>query len=109
MTKFENGPAHGVTLMLKRAPTYLRVVMNSQGNFDALDQLHDTPTKEESLFAYKLHGSVGSVHLNTGGKPGGGLFTVATYQYVESQPLDETMRCKQNWWAWCERMGRNES
>ena len=38
MTTFQDGPAKGMTLMLKRTPVYLRVVC-SLGKVDALDQL----------------------------------------------------------------------
>lgn len=59
MTRFEDGPAAGVNLSLRRAPMFLRVVQNNQtGEWDALDQLDDTPEKNETIFVYKVHGEV---------------------------------------------------
>jgi len=55
MTRFLDGPAEGVTLMLRRAPIYLRVVHRGT-EWDALDALDDRPTPDETIYVYVLHG-----------------------------------------------------
>lgn len=62
MTTFKDGPAEGRTLLLRRAPTLLRVVQED-GEFDALDQLNDEPGPRESIYCYFLVENRGSVHL----------------------------------------------
>lgn len=103
MTKFENGPAAGVTLMLRRAPVFLRVTQRG-GKFDALDQLDDRPHEREKLTAYALKERPGwaSIRASNGG---GGFFPVATYEVIEAAPDDATMRDETAWRAWCEAHG----
>ncbi len=100
MTRFLDGPAQGQTTMLKRAPLYLRVVIDPEGKVDALDQPEDTPHAAERLYAYKHNGEVSSVHLNCRGKRGSGFYTVADYSLIADQPSDETMRDTSLWHAW---------
>ena len=99
MTKFQDGPAKGKTLMLKRAPLFLRVVEKG-GEFDALDQLKDTPAPDEKLTAYVLTKKTGLVHINMGRK-GGGWYPMAEYKLASVQPYDATMRAADKWRAWC--------
>lgn len=54
MSKFIDGPAAGVTLELRRAPVFLRVVIDPAGKVDALDQLDDTPAANEKIFVYRI-------------------------------------------------------
>lgn len=104
MTRFHQGPADGVSLMIKRAPRFLRVVeaaASTDGQrFDALDQLGDTPTAQEVIHVYELFGSVGSMHLNRG-RGQGGCFVVATYYYHPRQPEDAQVRDAAAWQTWC--------
>jgi hypothetical protein len=101
VTDFIGGPAAGKTLLLHRQPIYLRVVVNSAGEVDALDQLDDSPSADESLYAYRLKERRGSVHINRGRK-GGGWFEVATYELIEAQPTDQVMRSSERWAEWTE-------
>lgn len=48
MTRFTDGPAQGLVLMLRRAARFLRVVHDGK-KFDALDQLNDRPRPEERI------------------------------------------------------------
>jgi len=82
MTSFRSGPAEGKILMLRRSPIFLRVVVNSDGKIDALDQPGDQPTATEQIHVYKLEGEVGSCHINRRGGTGG-FFTFATYRSEE--------------------------
>lgn len=104
MTKFNGGPANGQTLMLKRAPKFLRVTLKTERGkpkFDALDQPNDTPEATERIFAYEQFGEVGSAHINMGRK-GGGFYTLADYRFVPDQPTDAEMRNSVKWEKWCE-------
>ena len=103
MTKFIDGPAHGVTLQLKRAPRFLRVVFstNPKEPWDALDQLEDTPTIHEMLYAYEVEGEVGRYHILR--RPtGSGWYMIANYRFIPEQPADEEMRETDAWRQWCE-------
>lgn len=101
MTTFEDGPAKGQRLMLKRAAHFLRVV-EANGKWDALDQPTDTPQPGEKLFAYEITGKPGMVHLNCGGGRGGS-YPIATYRFLKEQPSDAEMRDAQAWGRWCEQ------
>lgn len=100
MTRFTDGPAKDSTLMLKRAPFFLRVT-ESSGKFDALDQPGDTPNLDESLRAYKLTTEPAMCHVNMGRK-GGGFYPLAEYRLIENQPPDDVMRDTKRWRVWCE-------
>ncbi len=102
MTTFKDGPAAGKTLMIRRAPYYLRVTSHPIDGVDALDQIGDTAKDDEMLTAYRVIGTPGAVHLNTGRKPGGGFYPVATYEMVAKQPMDAEMRTNAAWKTWCE-------
>jgi hypothetical protein len=101
MTTFEDGPAKGQTLMLKRAAVFLRVV-ESNGTWDALDQLDDTPKPEEKIYAYQIIGKPGMMHLNRGGGRSG-WYAIASYRLISPQPSDTEMRSTDAWWDWTEQ------
>jgi hypothetical protein len=84
--------------MLKRAPLFLRVVTKGK-SIDALDQLEDTPKPDETIFVYKLIGTMGAIHLNrSGGR--GGFYQMATYRFLSDQPQDAEVRETDAWQAW---------
>lgn len=100
MTTFKGGPADGQTLMLKRAPVFLRVVREEGGtSIDALDQLDDVANPREELFAYVCIEMNGCVHINRGGGRGG-FYPIATYRFLEPQPEDDDMRANESWRDW---------
>lgn len=107
MTRFNDGPARGHTLQLRRAPFFLRVVceagdlFGAGGKVDALDQISDEPTKDEKLFAYRLTATPGMVHIYRR-QGGGGFYPMSVYVLVDPQPTDAEMRDKTRWAAWCE-------
>jgi hypothetical protein len=102
MTRLIDGPAQGKTLMLTRAPTYLRVVIAADGTVDALNRPEDSPRADERLYAYLAHGERGSVHLNMG-RGRGGFYALAEYKLIADQPSDETMRDTSLWRQWVVR------
>lgn len=103
MTTFEFGPAHGQTLLLKRAPFFLRVVRTPAGKFDALDQLNDQPDAQETITVYRKLSESGWVHVcGRGGGAVSGRFVIARYRLHGEQPADETARSVREWRKWCE-------
>lgn len=99
MTRFKQGPANDAVLSLKCSPLLLRVVERG-GKFDALDQPEDTPAKDEKIYAYERIELLGSAHVNMG-RGRGGFYPIATYQFIEAQPDDATMRHVNLWAEWC--------
>src|ERR1700730_5412825 len=101
MAKFTNGPAANVMLNIRRAPLFLRVVRDTKGQWDALDQLSDTPEYDETIYAYRLTSNDGMIHINSRdrktGSHTGGFFVLATYEVVDPQPDDATMRSNKKW------------
>jgi hypothetical protein len=100
-------PTEKQTLMLRRAPYFLRVVWNDKGEVDALDQIEDEPRKDERVMVYVRNpvSMQRGVHLNTGGKKGGGWFAMASYRVSYLQPPDEVMRHNGLWAEWATRHG----
>lgn len=104
MTSFTNGPAMGQTLMLKRGPKYLRVVHDKATNkWDALDQIEDTPSVHEIVYAYEMVGEPGQIHLNCGRKGGSGWYVMAEYRLCDTQPENHEKRDTALWQAWCRK------
>lgn len=65
MVRFLDGPAQGVSLMLRNAPETLRVVRSSAGDWDALDEPGDEPREDETIFVYRRSGPPrGFVHVD---------------------------------------------
>ena len=106
MIDFQDGPAQGQggKLLIRRAPLHLRVVRSASGEWDALDQLDDTPRPDEQVFAYRLVEAGSAVHLSMRDKRGrrtGGWFVAATYAHVVEQPAEDVMRDTAKWRDWC--------
>lgn len=101
MSKFLDGPAAGTTLMLRRAPVWLRVVIAPDGTVDALDQPSDTPAADEAVHVYRQHeGTHTAAFICRTGKSPGGRFEFADYRYVAHAPTAE-LRDRAAWQAWC--------
>lgn len=99
MTKFQDGPAKGQTLMLQRTPFFLRVT-EAGGKFDALNQLTDTARPEEKLYCYRMDAHLGNAHVRM--TKGGGFYWMVEYRMQPEQPHDATLRDNAAWAAWCE-------
>lgn len=103
MTTFDDGPAKGYCLSLKRAAQFLRVTKDDLGKVDALDQPEDVPRSNETLYAYEISQFKGMCHTNRG-RNGGGFFAIASYHIVRDQPTDKIMRSLKLWGEWCEAL-----
>lgn len=106
MIDFQDGPAKDKILELLRMPMplFLRVVRDSKGVIDALDQLDDTPAEDEELFAYVKIKDNGTVHIDCRDKKGkrfGRWYNPCTYALHEPQPDQQTMRDSAAWQTWC--------
>ncbi len=97
MTHFDSGPAQGKALFLKRTPRLLRVV-ECAGKFDALDQLDDVASPDETIHVYRLIAVGGRTHIY--GKRISGWYTHATYTLHNPQPEDSLIRDNDRWRAW---------
>lgn len=100
MTTFTDGIAKGHTLLIKRSPLFLRVVVGADGKVDALDQLNDTPLPSETIHVYTLVEVSGVVHVDRRGGTGG-TYPVAKYRIYHSQPKQLTIRMTKGWETWC--------
>ncbi|MFZ5832386.1 MAG: hypothetical protein ACOY3P_20055 [Planctomycetota bacterium] len=94
------GQRIGSRLALTRAPIFLRVVVNEDGEVDALDLLDDTPSAYESIHVYKCSEVYASGVLCSRGK-GCRRFTDASYRYYDEHPADDILRDNAKWRAWC--------
>ena len=99
MTRFADGPAKAQTLMLKRAPFFLRVT-ECKGKFDALNEVEDTPRTDETLYAYQLVEMPGWSFVD--GPKCRGRYATSNYRLVSDPPDDATMRNNMSWTKWCE-------
>src|SRR4051794_35138431 len=102
MTTFTDGPAAGVTLLIRRTPLFLRVVLNAKGKWDAIDQLSDRANYDEAVYAYRKtadEGDGGGAFICRGGGAGG-YFQFAKYAFIAEQPPEDVLRYNSRWQAW---------
>ncbi|MEM1207731.1 MAG: hypothetical protein AAGI54_00560 [Planctomycetota bacterium] len=111
MITFLDGPAADITLVLQRAPVFLRAVVTKRGEWDALDLPDDEPKAGEQIHIYVRQGTpiVGFIDYRTGPKGGrraGHPFASAEYRYAAEQPPDGVARDTKRWQAWCLQASR---
>ena len=100
MMTLKDGPAKG-TYMCKRAPLYLRAVVNDKGGTDVLDMPSDTPTDLESIHVYQRIGGHSMVHLSMADRRMSGFYARAEYKWmpdVDGEYVRETV----TWQRWVE-------
>ena len=99
MTTFEDGPAKGQHLTLRRTPLLLRVT-ECDGNWDALNELVDRPAANEKLHAYVLKSNYGSAFID--GTKFRGRVEIASYRHIATgAPSNAEMRDEDLWHMWC--------
>lgn len=100
MTKFLDGPAAGKTCDTRRAPVFLRAVIDgTTGKVDVLDQLDDTPTPSETVSVYERVTMPAFFCVRPGG-----CFESADYAHmphIDGELLRETGA----WQAWANSEG----
>ncbi len=105
MIEFAKGPADGQVLNALRCPFFLRVTIDRQGKFDCLDQVHDTPDADETIYVYRRNSTVGSVHYDGVDKRGtrfGRTELYASYIFHDTQPGDAILRSNDAWATWAQ-------
>ena len=104
LSRFLDGPAGPTSLANGRSPVFLRVVIDPAGKVDCLDQLEDTPAKDETIHLYELvpgtdHGRA----LVMLARPRRCVW-MASGDYRHRPDVDgETLRETSAWRAWVER------
>jgi hypothetical protein len=106
MIEFLDGPAKDVKhLLLHRAPVFLRAVQHKDGTWDALDQIEDRPSLDETPYAYRIVGEPGDFHLLCArGWNAPGWYKSAAYRLVNPQPPERLMRSNPAWQKWTSEM-----
>jgi hypothetical protein len=105
MLKFIDGPAAGVSLMLRRAPVLLRVTCNAAGKWDGLDQPQDEAEAVEQIYVYQLVEKPAPYHLCIRGKNrrDGGWYWSGTYRFLPDHQPEHRTLCNNAWWGrWCD-------
>lgn len=100
MLTLRGGPVEG-TYAAKRAPVYLRGVVDAEGERDVLDLLEDTPRAQEQVYVYRRVGEAGHVHLRMSGaaRRASGFYALADYEYLPDVD-GEQVRERDAWHAW---------
>jgi hypothetical protein len=101
VTRFLDGPAAGVTLLLGKAPFLLRVVKGEE--WDALDQFDDEPRPGEEIFVYVRVTTPTTVHVDFSRPRRGGWYQAADYRLCAIQPTRKEAEDAGEWRAWCRR------
>ena len=97
MSTFWDGPAAGVSLMIRRTPLVLRLAQDAANDWDVLEQFTDKPDPGDKLYVYMRASTSAQVHLCIGG-----WFSFADYRIAPEQPRDDQMRETPAWNEWCE-------
>ena len=104
MTTFEGGPADNITLMLRRAPRFLRVVIDQGGEIDALDQPEDVRKDGEVVYVYERVGNATACFLTARSRSGqkiSGQHAMAKYAFRAAQPPASILNDNGRWQQWC--------
>ena len=104
MLNLQDGPVKGV-YYCKRAPVFLRAVIDTNGDKDCLDQINDLPKPTEKVYVYQLQGEAGWMHIQARGKGGKGLSGFyATGDYKHLPDVEgEALRDNSAWQEWAIR------
>lgn len=95
MVRVLDGPARGAVLSLRRAPMYMRVVIDPHGKVDALDQVDDVPEPGETVHVYaRLRGTRSQVSVRPGG-----CYETGDYEHMPDVEA-ERLRDTDAWRAW---------
>lgn len=101
MIRFLDGPASGVTLTLRRAPIFLRVVTKDGTNWDALDEKGDEWRHGERVYVYILQDRPTAVHMKCARKADSGFYAAGEYRHLDEEIAPGTLRDNESWTLWC--------
>jgi hypothetical protein len=105
MLTLKDGPVAG-TYLVKRAPLFLRAVIDARTNEkDVLDQLEDTPKESEDVFVYERQGEAGVVHLLMSPRSKSGWYALAEYK-LRDEIDGRLVRSNESWRAWVVGQGQ---
>lgn len=96
MLDLVDGPCQG-NYMCKRAPVFLRAVINAAAGTDVLDQVDDTPAEAETVYVYRREGGAGWVHIK--GPKVKGVYALGRYHYLPEVD-GQALRDNKVWQAW---------
>lgn len=101
-SSFYDGPAKGCHLELRRTPVFLRVVIDQQGEVDALDQLDDEAREGETVHVYHLKEKPATAFVCSRGRGGSSCrgVRIATYHFYPTQPSQDLLRDNEAWGRW---------
>ena len=100
MVTLSDGPCKGY-YFVRRAPLFLRAVLDKMGETDVLDQLDDTPKASESVHIYEREGEAGWMHVR--GRGFSGFYACATYHHLPDV-VGQELRDNLTWQDWATKM-----
>jgi len=98
MLELLDGPCKG-TFLVKRAPDFLRAVIDKKGETDVLDQIEDTTKNTETVYIYKREGGWVDIHLCMSPRSRSGYYVMAKYRYLPDVD-GQSLRDNPIWQAW---------
>lgn len=106
MIELLDGPAAGHTLSLRSAPHFLRVVIDSHGDVDALDQPEDELGDDETIHVYVMEvGTWTQVFVRPGGRYEGGRYRYMNIAGDEDELRTISLASRDEWIAWVKEHG----
>lgn len=99
MLTLKDGPVAG-TYLVKRAPLFLRAVIDAKTNEkDVLDALDDRPKSTEDVFVYERQGEASTIHLLMSPRSRSGFYVMAEYR-LRDDVDGKSVRGTEDWRAW---------
>ncbi|HXJ12700.1 MAG TPA: hypothetical protein VNH19_10545, partial [Candidatus Limnocylindrales bacterium] len=87
-------------LRVVRDPTFaIAICKKGREEWDALDQVTDSPQPHEKIFVYRKVADHGMVHI-CAGRGRGGYFAHAEYELYQPQPHEDAVRRNEDWQTW---------
>lgn len=95
--------------MCKRAPIFLRAVINRNNRIDCLDMTEDTPSATEKVHVYEREGESSWIHIKGTKKSISGFYAMADYHHLPDVD-GELLRDNEVWQKWTtERFASDEA
>lgn len=98
MLNLLDGPCKG-SFLVKRAPEYLRAVIDGKGEANVLDLVDDTPEPTEKVHVYHIEGTANWFHLLMSPRSKSGWYMMANYRHMPEVD-GEKLRDNTDWQKW---------